>query len=164
MFNVFCLSYSFIFFHMFHNFILAFHLASLFQLTDRHPLSNCPQLLIPTHPPVLVLMIIYVVGYLLLSLSLAQDPVESSSCLDFYQLVLFYATTGDGAGVTVDHGGDTVGNGDYDGDGVDFYQLVLFYATTGAAVLGAVGVALLIFVKAVKRNEKEERKVKAGSK
>ena len=59
MFNVFCLSYSFIFFHMFHNFILAFHLASLFQLTDRHPLSNCPQLLIPTHPPVLVLMIIY---------------------------------------------------------------------------------------------------------
>ena len=64
-------------------------------------------------------------GYLLLSLS--QDPVESSSCLDFY-------------------------------------QLVLFYATTGAAVLGAVGVALLIFVKAVKRNEKEERKVKAGSK
>ena len=66
-------------------------------------------------------------GYLLLSLSLSQDPVESSSCLDFY-------------------------------------QLVLFYATTGAAVLGVVGVALLIFVKAVKRNEKEERKVKAGSK
>ena len=127
MFNVFCLSYSFIFFHMFHNFILAFHLASLFQLTDRHPLSNCPQLLIPTHPPVLVLMIIYVVGYLLLSLSLPQDPVESSSCLDFY-------------------------------------QLVLFYATTGAAVLGVVGVALLIFVKAVKRNEKGERQVKAGSK
>ena len=107
---------------------------------------------------------IYVVENLLLSLSLPQDPVESSSCLDFYQLVLFYATTGDGAGVTVDHGGDTVGNGDYDGDGVDFYQLVLFYATTGAAVLGAVGVALLIFVKAVKRNEKGERKVKAGSK
>ena len=53
-------------------------------------------------------MMIYVVGYLLLSLSLPQDPVESSSCLDFYQLVLFYATTGDGAGVTVDHGGDTV--------------------------------------------------------
>merc|ERR1719220_1409031 len=78
------------------------------KLTDRHPLSNCPQVLQPTHPPEL-------------------DPVESSSCLDFY-------------------------------------QLVLFYATTGAAVLGAVGVALLIFVKAVKRNEKGERQVKAGSK
>ena len=69
-------------------------------------------------------MIIYVVGYL--SLSLSQDPVESSSCLDFYQLVLFYATTGDGAGVTVDHGGDTVGNGDYDGGELGMEVMVLW--------------------------------------
>ena len=47
---------------------------------------------------------------------------------------------------------------------IDFYQLVLFYTTAGAAVLGAVGVLLLIFVKAVKRNEKEGRPIKAGSK
>ena len=47
---------------------------------------------------------------------------------------------------------------------IDFYQLVLFYATAGSAVLGAVGVLLLIFVKAVKRNEKEGRPIKAGSK
>jgi len=78
------------------------------KLTDRHPLSNCPQPLKPFHPTEL-------------------DPVERSSCLDFY-------------------------------------QLVLFYTTAGAAVLGAVGVLLLIFVKAVKRNEKEGRPIKAGSK
>ena len=65
-------------------------------------------------------------GYLLLSLSLSQDPVESSSCLDFYQLVLFYATTGDGAGVTVDHGGDTVGDGDYDGGELGMEVMVLW--------------------------------------
>ena len=47
---------------------------------------------------------------------------------------------------------------------IDFYQLVLFYTTAGAAVLGAVGVLLLIFVKAVKRNEKGGRPIKAGSK
>ena len=58
---------------------------------------------------------------------IVQDPVETSSCLDFY-------------------------------------QLVLFYTTAGAALLGAVGVALLIFVKAVKRDRKEARFIKAGSK
>ena len=47
---------------------------------------------------------------------------------------------------------------------LDFYQLVLFFTTAGAAVLRAVGVQLLIFVKAVKRNEKEGRPIKAGSK
>jgi len=78
------------------------------KLTDRHPLSNCPQTLKPFHPPEL-------------------DPVERSSCLDFY-------------------------------------QLVLFYTTAGAALLGAVGVALLIFVKAVKRDKKEGRPIKAGAK
>merc|ERR1712037_953300 len=76
------------------------------KLTDRHPLSNCPQHLQP-FPDL--------------------DPVERSSCLDFY-------------------------------------QLVLFYTTAGAAVLGAIGVLLLILVKAVKRNEKEGRSIKAGSK
>ena len=59
--------------------------------------------------------------------TLLQDPVERSSCLDFY-------------------------------------QLVLFYTTAGAALLGAVGVALLIFVKAVKRDKKEGRPIKAGAK
>ena len=43
---------------------------------------------------------------------------------------------------------------------LDFYQLVLFYTTAGAAMLGAVGIALLIFVKAVKRNGKKGRHVK----
>lgn len=47
---------------------------------------------------------------------------------------------------------------------MDFYQLVLFYTTAGAALLGAVGVALLIFVKAVKRDKKEGRPIKAGAK
>jgi len=68
------------------------------KLTDRHPLSNCPQHLEPTHLPQL-------------------DPVETSTCLDFY-------------------------------------QLVLFYTTAGAAILGAIGVALLIGVKAVKKSGK----------
>ena len=54
---------------------------------------------------------------------IVQDPVETSTCLDFY-------------------------------------QLVLFYTTAGAAMLGAVGIALLIFVKAVKTKGKEGRHVK----
>jgi len=74
------------------------------KLTDRHPLSNCPQLLQPTRSPEL-------------------DPVETSSCLDFY-------------------------------------KLVLFYTTTGAATLGAIGVALLLVTKAVKRSEKEKKPFK----
>jgi len=74
------------------------------KLTDRHPLSNCPQLLQPTRSPEL-------------------DPVETSSCLDFY-------------------------------------KLVLFYTTTGAATLGAIGVALLLVTKAVKRSEKERKPFK----
>ena len=115
------------------------------QLTDRHPLSNCPQLLQPTHLPQLVGKFLWPsthmkhnqtiwhrfdlsdtlqIWWKVLTFTwIVQDPVETSTCLDFY-------------------------------------QLVLFYTTAGAAMLGAVGVALLIFVKAVKRNGKERRHVK----
>ena len=87
----------------------------IIQLTDRHPLSNCPQLLQTTRSPDLVrrsnlncnLIIDPIFGCsqdatIRLQITVAssiqlvqtQDPVETSSCLDFYKLVLFCTTTG----------------------------------------------------------------------
>ena len=78
-----------------------------------------------------------------------QDPVETSSCLDFYKLVLFYTTTGS----------NKISQADQNITHKCFVISPLKHLT-GAATLGAIGVALLLVTKAVKRSEKEKKPFK----
>ena len=75
--------------------------------------------------------------------------METSSCLDFYKLVLFYTTTGSNkisqADQNITHKG---------------FVISPLKHLTGAATLGAIGVALLLATKAVKRSEKEKKPFK----
>ena len=138
----------------------------IMQLTDRHPLSNCPQLLQPTRSPELVRRSNLNCNFTIWSniWPICNYQTRDYSC--FFYLTATYRTRWRHRRVlTFTSWCSSIQPQVQRRYRFQSDSMLMFYHSptkhlTGAATLGAIGVALLLVTKAVKRSEKERKPFK----
>ena len=138
----------------------------IMQLTDRHPLSNCPQLLQPTRSPELVRRSNLNCYFTIWSNIWPRCNYRTRDYSCFFYLTATYRTRWRHRRVlTFTSWCSSIQPQVQRRYRFQSDSILMFYHSptkhlTGAATLGAIGVALLLVTKAVKRSEKEKKPFK----